>query len=90
MKDGEPLSKRQIELKPLTVGMFKQILKKSNLSDDARIFADYPNGWSGIFQAYKQNGDLYLLASDNEDDSGIGGGTEVLDHLLWQSDGLME
>lgn len=90
MKDGEQLSKQQIELKPLTVGKLKQILAKSELPDDAKIFADYPNGWSGIFQVYKQDGDLYLLASDNDDDSGLGGGTKEIDTLLWQTDGLMK
>ena len=90
MKDGEQLSQRQIDIKTLTVGQLKQIIKQNKLPDEARIFADYPNGWSGIFQVYKQNGDLYLLASDNEDDSGIGGGTEVLDHLLWEANGLSQ
>ena len=88
MKDGEALSKRQIDLKSLTIGELKKIISKSKLPDNAQIFADYPKGWSGIFQVYMQNGNLYMLASDNEDDSGIGGGTEVLDYLLWQADGL--
>lgn len=90
MKDGEALSKRQIDLKILTIGELKKIISKSKLPDNAQIFADYPKGWGGIFQVYTQNGNLYLLASDNEDDSGIGGGAEVLDYLLWQADGLSE
>ncbi len=88
MKDGESLTQRQIDLKTLTIGKFKQIIRKSKLPDDAPMFADYPKGWSGIFQVYKQDGGLYLLASDNEDDSGIGGGTVELDYLLWRADGL--
>jgi len=90
MKNGKSLTQRQIDLKTLTIGKFKQIIRKSKLPDDAPMFADYPKGWSGIFQVYKQDGGLYLLASDNEDDSGIGGGTVVLDTLLWQADGLSE
>lgn len=88
MKDGESLTQRQIDLKTLTIGKFKQIISKSKLPDDAPMFVDYPKGWSGIFQVYKQDGGLYLLASDNEDDSGIGGGTVELDYRLWQADGL--
>lgn len=90
MKDGESLSRRQIGLKTITIGEFKQIIKRSKLPDDAPMFVDYPKGWSGIFQVYKQDGGLYVLASDNEDDSGIGGGHVVIDTLLWESDGLIK
>ena len=90
MKDGESLSHRQIGLKTITIGEFKQIIKRSKLPDDAPMFVDYPKGWSGIFQVYKQDGGLYVLASDNEDDSGIGGGQVVIDTLLWESDGLIK
>jgi hypothetical protein len=88
MLNGENLSERQEKLEKLTIGKLKEIINKSELPDDAEIFADYPAGWSGIFQVYKQNGRLFMLASDNEDDSGIGGGTEELDTLLWRAEGL--
>ena len=90
MQSGESLTTRQEKLEKLTIGKLKELIDKSELPDDAEIFADYPNGWSGIFQVYKQNGCLFLLASDNEDDSGIGGGIKVLDTLLWQADGLTQ
>ena len=40
MKDGESLTQRQIDLKTLTIGKFKQIIRKSKLPDDAPMFAD--------------------------------------------------
>jgi len=91
MKDGEDMSECQKKLKPLTIGELKDIIKRSKLPDDATLFADYPNGWSGIFQVYVQNGSLFLLASDNYNDSGIGGNyNNTIDTLMWEAEGLSD
>ena len=91
MKTGEDLSERQRKLKPLTVGEFKKIIRQNKIPDDTPIFADFPEGWSGIFQLYQQDGSIFFLASDNERDSGIGGNyNNTIDCLLWEADGLVE
>lgn len=91
MKNGEEISERQKKLKPLTVGEFKKIIRKNKIPDDTPMFADYPEGWSGLFQLYTQDGSLFFLASDNENDSGIGGNyNNTMDCRLWQADGLSE
>ena len=58
MKNGEDMSECQKKLKPLTIGELKRIIKRSKLPNDATVFADYPSGWSGIFQVYVQDGRL--------------------------------
>ena len=89
MKNGEDMSERQKKLKPLTIGELKRIIKRSKLPHDATVFADYPRGWSGIFQVYVQDGSLFLLASDKSKDSGIGGScNNTIDTLMWEADGI--
>lgn len=91
MKDGEDLSERQKKLSPLTIGELKRIIKRSKLPDDTPLFADYPKGWSGIFQVYMQDGSLFLLASDSYSDSGIGGNyNNTIDTLMWEAEGLRD
>lgn len=88
MKNKEPISSKQERMRKLTVGELRKILKDPLLNDSTEVFADYPRGWSGVFQAYVSNGRLFLLASDNVKHSGIGGGTRVLDTLLWESESI--
>lgn len=91
MKTGEDISTRQKELKTMTVGEFKKIITENHLPDDTLMFADYPEGWSGLFQLYQQDGGIFFLASDNYRDSGIGGNyNNTIDCLLWEADGLTE
>lgn len=89
MQDGESLSDRQKKMNPLTVGEFKRIIKENGIPDDTPMYADYPNGWSGLYQLYQQQGGLFFLASDKNSDSGIGGNYDgEIDTLLWEADGL--
>lgn len=89
MQDGESLSERQKKINPLTVGEFKKIIEENGIPDDTPMYADYPNGWSGLYQLYQQQAGLFFLASDQDSDSGIGGNYDgEIDTLLWEADGL--
>jgi len=88
MTDGESITDKQAKMEKLTVGMLKKLLNRKELQDSDEVFADYPGGWSGVFQVYRSDNRLFFLASDNFDHSGIGGGVTCLDDELWISDDL--
>jgi hypothetical protein len=85
MNDKESITDKQAEMEKLTVGKLKQLLNNKELHDSDEVFADYPGGWSGVFQVYRSDNRLFLLASDNFNDSGIGGGVTSIDTQLWKS-----
>ena len=85
MQNKESLSTKQRHMQKLTVGELKKLLNKPELKDSDEVFADYPGGWSGIFQVYIQDHALFMLASDNANDSGLGGGVKCIDYRIWQS-----
>ena len=90
MNDKESISEKQQKMQKLTVGILRKVLKSKELHDTDEVFADYPGGWSGIFQVYCSENRLFMLASDKFSDSGIGGGVSCLDSQLWISDSLDE
>ena len=59
MKDNESLSTKQRQMQKLTVGELRKLLNKPELKDSDEVFADYPGGWSGIYQVYIQVCDLF-------------------------------
>ena len=90
MKDKESMPENQLNMERLTVGTLRKILADKELRDSDEVFADYPGGWDGIFQVYKSDNRLFLLASDQYSDSGIGGGVTALDRQLWVSKSLKD
>ena len=90
MTDGESISDKQYKMEKLTVGKLKQLLNNKELKDSDEVFADYPGGWSGVFQVYRSDNRLFFLASANFKDSGIGGGVTSIDSQLWKSKDLDE
>lgn len=91
MTNGESITdNKQAKMEKLTVGMLKKLLKNKELHDSDEVFVDYPAGWSGVFQVYRSDNRLFLLASDKFSDSGIGGGEKYIDDELWRSDDLDE
>ena len=90
MTNGESITEKQEKMEKLTVGELKRLLNNPLLTDSDEVFVDYPAGWSGVFQVYRSEGRLFLLASDKFSDSGIGGGVTVIDDELWRSDDLKD
>ena len=91
MTNGESITdNKQAKMEKLTVGMLKKLLKNKELHDSDEVFVDYPAGWSGVFQVYRSDNRLFLLASDKFSDSGIGGGEKCIDHEFWRSEHLNE
>ncbi len=91
MTNGESMTdNKQAKMEKLTVGMLKKLLKNKELHDSDEVFVDYPSGWSGVFQVYRSDNRLFLLASDKFSDSGIGGGEKCIDHEFWRSKDLDE
>lgn len=90
MTDGESITDKQTKMEKLTVGKLKQLLKNKELQDSDEVFVDYPGGWNGVFQVYRSDNRLFLLASDKFSDSGIGGGVTCLDDELWRSGDIKE
>ena len=88
MTDKESITEKQDKMEKLTVGRLKQLLNNKELHDSDEVFADYPGGWSGVFQVYRSDNRQFLLASDNSNDSGIGGGVTSIDTQLWKSKDL--
>ena len=91
MTNGESITNnKQAKMEKLTVGMLKKLLRNKELQNSDEVFVDYPAGWSGVFQVYRSDNRLFLLASDKFSDSGIGGGVTVIDDELWRSDDLKD
>ena len=91
MTNGESITdNKQAKMEKLTVGMLKKLLRNKELHDSDEVFVDYPAGWSGVFQVYRSDNRLFLLASDKFSDSGIGGGEKCIDHEFWRSEHLNE
>ena len=91
MTNGESITdNEQAKMEKLTVGMLKKLLRNKELHDSDEVFVDYPAGWSGVFQVYRSDNRLFLLASDKFSDSGIGGGEKCIDHEFWRSEHLNE
>lgn len=91
MTNGESITdNKQAKMEKLTVGMLKKLLRNKELQNSDEVFVDYPGGWSGVFQVYRSENRLFLLASDKFSDSGIGGGEKSIDHEFWRSDDINE
>ena len=89
MTNGESITgHKQAKMEKLTVGMLKKLLRNKELQNSDEVFVDYPGGWSGVFQVYRSDNRLFLLASDKFSDSGIGGGETCIDHEFWRSEDL--
>ena len=58
-------------METLTVDELKKILNE--LPGTLTVAVDYPGNFNNVHQVYLSNNQLWLVASDNKEDSGIDG-----------------